>query len=1008
MEKVRRAAVTIYKKHKEIDLARAKALAEGRVYKEKVVNGEIYKGGLGSKEFAAEMQKHVRRVGVQRTNASLAVDMSGQNGALIYSQLDHFLASDYPGWLPIGEILYQDLMTTGSINQYYEVLSLLPEMMKGVGYDTDLMKEIMNPHFRAALDRRGFANMLRRRMFLDPTPGPVEFRQGMAHLFAVFHLTKLDAEAAFARVEAHERAFHSGKIDIGEYRNLVEAELAKEGNSMQLLYDYSKTMQRILDGDPNNIYARAWQVMEARSGVWWSLDPKTLLPRHTEVEQSFVWAALAKDATGEVVGQLHPNLALQMIPAGPIARSAPISHGFVGYLKSAATSTSRLFRMSPASWTDKHVYAALTKMFSKNMSVDDAVILANQISHFNASRYGLATRRKQFTSMLVDYSIESVFRFKNQSPEALAEYRLMRERYIELGREGFRRGSINRDESASLGMFPELDRASQVLGKEFDDAFSTALGPGKKRREFNETMRRLYEESYWRGEISHGNVGLHTTAFLTKMADPTIQRGDSWVRYANAFYDHMVRAGAEPQAKEIIRELFVGRLAQTNGMTYDAVRGLGTSNGMLPGKWYGSVREFFEKAGLLGDMERAIADGEARTPRDLGFAEEQAALEALHDDFLLADEAARSLARDPDSVMYAMANIENVVEDGTKFRDDAMAASLDLIALESGETVLRVASQARDAALLELEAAEAKAFAWIDKLTPAERRYANTRPDYLVAAEKKFDEADNALEKLAQRFQVEQSALDALETAQKELAELQKKTIVRIEGHVAAAQVLDLTNANQKVKKAQAAVDKLLEHPESARRQATAGRPRPSQARMDAYHKNFRRIARGNEKWLPASIKKALPEGTAEQRALAYLKSLPDDARPFVTSEIRLAKAQAGMRRALNTIVRRTIDLGSIPVHVGEDMQSLVDAVKLLPGGDRFLAEWAGEYYNDLLNSRLIDYLTHEDWFKAQDLKQAPPLPGQRHGVDPLVREGYGPHEPAQGAAGEAPDEARR
>ena len=105
-------------------------------------------------------------------------------------------------------------------------------------------------------------------------------------------------------------------------------------------------------------------------------------------------------------------------------------------------------------------------------------------------------------------------------------------------------------------------------------------------------------------------------------------------------------------------------------------------------------------------------------------------------------------------------------------------------------------------------------------------------------------------------------------------------------------------------------------------------------------------------------------DGKSAEAVQEYLRTLPPDVQAWMNAELKAKSSQRQMTKLLNSIVHRSAEAGSMSTQVGEEMAELVAHIKSMPGGNALLQQYAGIYYSDLLRSRLIDYLKHEEWFK--------------------------------------------
>jgi len=579
----------------------------------------LTKGKITQEQFDADIITAVREMGVNRISTNLSQDISSNAGGTIHGVLDDILDSVSP-LIPTGEILYQDLMSAGHLDHYYETFSLIPGMMDGVGYRTALMDKILNPEWRAALTRGQFNKMLKRAMFynLDPVT-PMKFRETGAHLFALFHLTLLDGD--FARLEA-----------------------------------YSKSIEALLAEQPDNIFGRMWKVMETRADLDWA-------DGFIQSEDAFVhYAMLGKT--------LHPNLALAMIPYGPIARILPTSHGFLNHLSALATTLNPLFKMSPAKWVDDSVTVALTKIVNAPDKINDGITLASQVIHYIATNYGDVTRRAHFLGISQDFSIEAAWRKHGLASYPIQELRL---RYFAYRRATAR---LEPDEHALAEWsqsFENMFRDGKLRERPLQNVNINPL----RRRTFPE-LHDAFEELYWGHyeggggrshwvgpQITHDNPGLHTMKFFEMMQHPKYQRGDDWVRFAQSYFDHMVGAGAEEEARVVLKTVFEHEIARSTSMMYEGLTDLGKSvDASFGGVRRGAVVDFLTRAKLISkaDVERAIAEGRARVRVEKSFAETEVQDAAMRDEFLLADSADPALRARETLHLYDNADLSSVTE----------------------------------------------------------------------------------------------------------------------------------------------------------------------------------------------------------------------------------------------------------------------------------------------------------------------------------------------------------
>ena len=759
------------------------------------------KGALTEEEYQEELQR-IRLIGVDLRADSYSAWVTAGDGVLFsqpVSELDHIIyGGGLKGFLSIGNVMVDDFLSTGTINGYYETLSLLPEMMKAPGMQTKFMEHILDPGWREMVGAERFAGYVRSTMFMgaENGPTPVEFRAAAAHLFALFHMTKLDAEDALWEVGEAKKLLQQRKITPEEFRSRVGHINQRSNNAMDRLHDYSIVMRLLGEEEPENIYAKMWAVMQSRGGgegVWWAEDI-------AETEAAFIDTALRYNRN------LHPNLALATIPYGPIARQMPVGHGYTFHMRNLATTRLALLPGSPARWTDDVAIDEMGVMANAAVPVYERIQQSSRIAHYIASRYGSSMRRKRFQIVLQDFSLEATGRFRSISNAADYEYQNFRSTYI--------KHMMETDPSA---IDPE------VVGKYFDSLFTRKIRPGLQRRYFDDDVRKIYEDLYWSNKVTHGNAALHTSKFFERMGDPRMQRGDTWLKYANSYFDHMAAAGEEEYARTILKEMFEQRASKEARDAWEAIKGVDASAPIETNVWRGGVREFFLRTGVMKPMEEIVAEGERRVEYERQFAQLEADAAEMRNELQIVDDVAREKKRAFDAkaesaAMYDNATMENLSAQAIRAKNTAVEADADIAKLTGGKTALDVATDALDAADEAWDAAVA---------TFRKNKKAPGAEAALEKAAKVRDLAERKAQRIARRGIREEKATAAVAQA--------KKTLAGLPADAAPERV---RVAERGVEVAQERLDKMGvgTHAESPRRVVTTGIQRPSEVRMKAYH----------------------------------------------------------------------------------------------------------------------------------------------------------------------------
>ena len=574
---------------------------------------QLSEGKISREKFVDAMRDEVADLGIYRRSPDLSRDIQSGIGDLQHGDFESIVdATD--DFIPVGGVMFEDLMASGGLLNYYETFSMLPEMMRGL--DTQLMTDILNPAWRSQLTRGAFSKILSKAMFFSESVGPMQFRSSASHLFALFHLTLLDGD-------------------------------------LKLLEQYSRSIETMLNRDPENIFGRMWKVMETRSGVPWA-------DGFIESEQAFAQAAILGK-------RLHPNMALAMIPYGPIARHLPVGHGFTGHMRGLGISTNSLFKLAPASWRDASVVDALTAIASRRITTTEAVTKATQIAHYVADRYGSMLTRTRFTKVLQDFSIEA----SERTARGTFPMDELKARFIE-ARVKVSNIKLGEFDDGQAGLF--FDSESEIklananaaqASAEFDSMFNRALRVNTKRREFP-MLRRLYDDMYWANEISHDVPGLHTAKFFEAMQDPLLQRGDSWVRYADSYWNHMVASGAQAEAEIVLKTMFETELMRSARGAYEHIANMGEKT------WgtKGAVDDFFLRTGLLKDARRVMAEGKQRVHVLETEAEQDIAKNVERDSWVIEDAEHRAAQADVDASMYDFADIQHVTIEAQKSADE--------------------------------------------------------------------------------------------------------------------------------------------------------------------------------------------------------------------------------------------------------------------------------------------------------------------------------------------------
>jgi hypothetical protein len=657
----------------ELVVESERATFEGMKKRLLSLRARLEKGRITQEQFDLAAVE-IREVGVERVSVDLAKDIQSGIGKTSIGASNDWLSphgvledilNGISPLIPTGEVLYEDLMSVGHLNHYYETFSLLPGLMVGPGYQTALMKNILDPSWRAGLTRGDFTKLLRKSMFSGVKEvGPMEFRAAGAHLFALFHLTLLDGD-------------------------------------LKLLEAYGKSIETLLYNDPTNIFGRMWKVMETRADLHWADSFLTS-------EDAFAEAVLLGNR------RLHPNLSLAMIPYGPLARVLPTSHGYLNHLQGLATTLNPMLKASPPGWVDDSVTVALTAMSKAPKDVAAGVTKASQIIHYIASRYGDVTRRAHFSSITQDFSIEAAERVAGRTGFPIQD---LKSRYIEMRR-------------ASARLEPN-QHTEDMWSKSFDDMFDKPLDPWQKRRPFAE-IHDSFEDMYWKNEITHDNPGLHTMKFFEKMQHPALQRGDDWVRFASSYFDHMVGAGAEAEARTVLKVVFETEIFRNASMAFEAATDLGHSvDATYGGVKRGAVMDFLIRADLLPDAKRAAAEGQARVQHSETLAETEVRDAAMRDEFLIQDVTQRAAMEAKESLeetthMYDNADISQVTERAGHYLDvltTVQKQADDLIAGGATAPKIRVDAAARTyRSILRKRGLEA-ANEFLRKLPPAQKAH---------------------------------------------------------------------------------------------------------------------------------------------------------------------------------------------------------------------------------------------------------------------------------------------
>lgn len=589
------------------------------------------KGELADERAAylAKLREDIVTMGVRRRSERLSEDIAAGLGQTVHGELERILEG-LDDFIPTGGLLYEDFMAAGHINNYYATFSLLPGMMSGPGYETQLMENILNPGWRAQFTRSKFTRLLMTKMFsATETITPASFRANGMHLFALFHMTVLD------------------------------------GN-IKLLESYSKSIETLLKHDKFNIYGRMWKVMETRIGVPWA--------------DSFLVSERAFSQAAIYGKRLHPNLALAMIPVGPIARHTPIGHGYTGHLRALATTLDPLYKISPPGWTDELAIDALSAIASRRLSIEDGFSKATQFIHYVMARYGSSVVRARFFRVIQDFSIEATYRTMKDT----YSFQLLRSRYIEARLSNTR---LVPDDETELEILRTQDFTTDLAAREFDSLFTepnagrmrSRAKTTRQRREFRR-LHRLYEDAYWANEVTHDNPGLHTSKFLQVMADPNLQKGDSWVRYASSYYDHMAAIGPESEAlaQNLLKTLFEPDIARVARDAYEQITDAGRT-GVLTAErqTFGMKIDFMFRAGLLGDIQRYIDEGNQRVHADESYAQQEIDNIAMHNKWIEDDAAEVAAREDTTASLYDFADLEDLT-----IRAGAAAADLRKAAVE--------------------------------------------------------------------------------------------------------------------------------------------------------------------------------------------------------------------------------------------------------------------------------------------------------------------------------------
>jgi hypothetical protein len=631
-----------------------------------------------------ETKNKIAGKGVFRKTSDLTVDLYSKKGIIVDGgELEHIRAGMVDGFIPLGDEMVRayerngEYMNTAALGDYYETFSLLPEVrLGGAGVETEVMENIMKPEWRANLTIDGFNRWWASSgLFNDGTRAisPVEFRANGMHVFALFHMMLLDAENTAAEMSRLRKAFEQKKIT--RERMIAEASeiTSREQDAYARLYEFSGEVRKMLVEDPDNPYALMWEVMEARSGVIWA-------DSFAEVEGAFMRGVIEGNPA------LHPSLAMGMIAYGPIARTLPISHGFTGHLRNLATSSHILVQASPPNWTDDKVLGVMLDIAGKRITQKMRMVKSIQIAHYIASRYGSVERRRIFKVATQDYAISAAYRFAQEEPSMAMSMNEVRHRWIDAG--------VDETLAAIEGTSRGGTRADAVAYRQraWDQMFNGKLQPGKMRREYDDELRGIFEEMYWAGDITHDNRGLHTQMFLMKMADPAFQRGDSWVHYAESYFDHMVVAGGGDDARSLMGVMFESELYRDGWDAFEAGGDQFAAGGKVAKQRASTA--FFQRAGMLTEsmIERARAQGLERGEVSADYSIEAVERQIADDDLAitettLTDKQARMAAGEPVK-MYDAATIDNLAVKAQEASADLAGVTRDQRRLETGHTVL--------------------------------------------------------------------------------------------------------------------------------------------------------------------------------------------------------------------------------------------------------------------------------------------------------------------------------
>ena len=344
--------------------------------------------------------------------------------------------------------------------------------------------------------------------------------------------------------------------------------LDKKWKKLRQLSDY---MTQVLIDDTTNIFAWQWKIMEERAGFEYAMH-------FDELHAGF------KDAAE--VWNLHPELALSMIPNGYYPRPVSYQFGLSYKLRQLWDNQSELFHYAPKKYSDKVAREEVSKIFRGV----EAGTEPTRVVHYTAERYGdffyggnvnVRMRDEMMLSAVKGVGLDNIARLiikhrKGLDPEFIR---------------GLARNQVSLNEIVARDFKVFMDKSSTYGG-----AYSKGV----------EHYRDAVDLAYLAGDIPGIPAKAHTLIFLAHMQT----NPDAWLGHLRAYLGYMEKIGPEAlnEAKDITRVLLPDDIAKATSQRSAFINGKeAVFSPAATGR-----QSLFQQYGLVPEDARLLAYGDAR------------------------------------------------------------------------------------------------------------------------------------------------------------------------------------------------------------------------------------------------------------------------------------------------------------------------------------------------------------------------------------------------------------